>query len=54
MRYYYKKEKKHPKNGVDGAFSWRCCYASRKYLLDFSNVADPCIPKKKKHRPCGC
>lgn len=49
------RRKKRRLKGIDGAFSWRCCFASKRYQLDFSNVDDPCIPKKKKHfRHCVC
>jgi hypothetical protein len=50
-----KRWKKRRIRGIDGAFSWRCCFASKKYQLDFSNVDDPCIPKKvMPFRHCGC
>ncbi|RXI97822.1 hypothetical protein DS745_15790 [Anaerobacillus alkaliphilus] len=49
-----KERRKKPRRGVDGAFSWRCCFVSRQYQLDFSNIDDPCIPKKKHRHRCGC
>lgn len=42
--------KKKYRKGIDGAFDFRCCFATEQYELDFSNIENPCIPEDKKHR----
>lgn len=49
------RRRKPVRKGIDGAFSWRCCFASTRYQLDFSAIDDPCIPEKERpFRHCGC